>query len=167
MSNVENKLELEMSKLVGKECWGIIAGKGTGSFVNFEIGHKIPRKKVIENPSLGKALRNYEGEYNLSLECAWRLDSDKEVICGAWDDNSKGGKMLEGLNLLVGRRITRISLSKPSWDLTVEFSDALTLKIFCDQTNEKDRNDNYMLFTPAEIITVGHKGRLESEQRDS
>ncbi len=167
MSDLESKLKLEIHNLVGKECWGTVAGEGAGSFISLEIGDKIPRRKLVDNSALEMIVRNYEGEYGLSIECAWRLDSDKEVICGSWDDNSKKGKMLQGLNLLVGRHITRVDLLKPAWDLTVEFSDSLILKIFCDQTNEEDENDNYMLFTSTEILVIGSRGRLDFEQRDS
>ena len=62
--------------------------------------------------------------------------------------------MLNGLKLLIGQRISRINLSKPGFDLDIEFSKGLTLKVFCDQTNENDQNDNYMLFTRDQIITA-------------
>jgi hypothetical protein len=163
MSDLEKKLETSINQLIDKECWGIVAGEGTGSFVNLEIGEKIRRNKEIENPALETDVRQFEGQYSLSLECAWRLDSTEAVICGASDDNSKDGKMLDGLRLLIGRRISRINLSKPGLDLDIEFSKDLTLKVFCDQTNENDQNDNYMLFTPDQIITVSYGSRLECE----
>jgi len=142
MSDLEEQLKTSMSQLINKECWGIIAGEGTGSFVNLEIGEKIRRNKELENPALETDVRQFEGQYSLSLECAWRLDSTEAVICGSSDDNSKGGKMLSGLKLLTGLRISRVNLSKPGLDLEIEFSKGLTLKVFCDQTNENDQNDN-------------------------
>ena len=165
MENLENILKIEFQKLTGKQCWGIIAGNGTGSFITLNIGDKIPLKTPLDNPTLDENARNYEGEYGLYIECVWRLDSDNEIICGAWDDNSKGGEMLKGLKLLTGTQITQINLFEPAWDFTIEFSNHCKLKVFCDQVNEKDATDNYSLFAPKQIITVINRSGLQAESR--
>jgi hypothetical protein len=165
MEDLEGKLRSEFRKVIGKECWGIVAGAGTGSSMNVQIGNKILRTKPLDNTALAHDVRNFEAEYSIYIECVWRLDSDKGIICGAWDDNSKKGKMLQGLNHLLGNQITRIIILEPAYDLIIEFSNSFKLKVFCDQVNEKDGNDNYSLFTPTEIITVGNRSKLLTESR--
>lgn len=165
MDNLNDKLKTALSQLIGKECWGVVAGSGTGTVVSFQIGSKLARDKPIDNPQLSEDVRNYEGEYCLFIECVWRLESKEEVMCGAWDDNSADGKMLQGLNMLVGKRVTDLSWVEPAWDLAITFSNNLQLKVFCDQVNEEDQIDNYMVFTPTDILTVGTKSVLEFEQR--
>lgn len=165
MKNTESTLKSEFQKLAGKQCWGVIAGNGTGSFITLNIGNKIPLRTPLDNPTLDESVRNYEGEYSLYIECVWRLDSDNEIICGAWDDNSKKGKMLKGLKLLMGTQITQINLFEPAWDFTIEFSKKYKLKVFCDQINEKNADDNYSLFTPKQVITIVSRSRLQVESR--
>ena len=165
MENLEGNLKAEFQKIIGEECWGIIAGTGTGSVVSIQIGNKIPRKKSLDNIALEQAVRDFEAEYSLHIECVWRLDSDHEIICGAWDDNSKGGKMLQGLNHLLGKQITRVTLLEPAWDFIIEFSNLFKFKVFCDQVNEEDENDNYSLFTPTQTITVSNRSKIQSKSR--
>jgi hypothetical protein len=166
MNELEKRLDLELLKLVSKECWRIVAGKGTGSVVSLQIGDKIPRKRRVDNPALPSDIQNFEGEYIVFVECVWRLDAVNEVICGAWNDNSEGGKMLKGLKRLVGQRVTSVTLGRPGFDLEIGFSNDLKLKLFCDQTNEIDNRDNYMFFTPSEIITISVASKIEVEPRN-
>jgi len=158
--NLKEKLKAQLLQLVGKRCWGIVAGDGSGSIISLCIGDKIKRKKPIENPTLTKDVQEYDSEYRLLLFCVWRLDSDKKIICGAWDDNSQGGKMLKGLNMLVGRKITQVNVCEPALDITISFSGYVRLKVFCDQINEIDKYENYTLSTPMEVFVVGNRSRL-------
>jgi hypothetical protein len=161
--NAVEEFKSELQELVGKEGWGVIEGIGTGSVVHFCIRDKVLRSKPMKNPNLTEVVRAYEGEYSLFLLCAWRLDSEKEVVCGCWDDNRKGHKILEGLNLLFGSIITKVIVSQPAFDLSVSFSNHLNLKIFCDQVNESDREDNYHFATPRILYIVGHRSVLSTE----
>ena len=91
-----------------------------------------------------------------------RLDSDSEVICGAWDDNSKGGPMLNGLDRLVGERLEAVTLTRPGLDLELRFP-SCSLRVFCDNVNEVDMEDNYSLFIPGKVVTVAARSRVELE----
>lgn len=164
-NKTQTKIHLRdnLAKLRDKECWGFAAGKGTGSHVVLSIGEKIPLAQPVDNHNLSENVRNNGAEFSLFIECVWRLDSIDEVICGAWDDNSKNEKMLEGLGLLINSKIVSIDISEPSLDLEIEFSNKLILKIFCDQTNEKDNFDNYSLITALECLTVGCKSKIMIE----
>jgi len=166
MSNLKGDLKNEIQKLIGKECWAVIAGKGRGSNVDLRIGEKLPMKEPINNLSISEDARKYDSEYALFILCTWRIDNDEKVVCGSWDYNLENGKMLKGLNLLIGNKILDSYLTEPALDLTLRFSSNINIKIFCDQTNEKDDYDNYDLFTPTEIITVGSQSILKSEPRE-
>ena len=73
--------------------------------------------------------------------------------------------MLTGLQRLVGDVIHSVSLSKPAFDLQLSFSNKLVLSVFCDAVNEADEYDNYSLFLPEVIYTVGFRSRLIREHR--
>lgn len=73
--------------------------------------------------------------------------------------------MLKGLQRLVGDVIHSVSLSKPAYDLQLTFSNKLVLNVFCDAVNKADENDNYSLFLPKVIYTVGTRSRLIREHR--
>ena len=135
--------------------------------VNLNLGRKISRKSPAENPHLPSEQRANDSEFALFVECSWRLESETQVICGAWDDNSKQGAMRKGLERLVGQTIESISLSRPSLDLELRFSNQLVLRIFCDQTNRAEMVDNYSLFLPRTIYIVGTRSRVRKEVRKS
>ncbi len=165
MESLADALQSNLRQLMTTKCWGIIAGSGTGSVLNLQFGAKIPRQKPLDNPTLRQDVRLFDAEYDLFIECVLRLDTNQEVICGAWDDNSTEGPMLEGLNNILEKPVTGITVLEPAWDVIIEFDDSFKLKIFCDQVNEEDENDNYSFFTPKQVITVGTRGKLQTEPR--
>ena len=134
-----------LSRLVGKRCWNAIAGRGTGSHFILDFGEKVPRDQRLENPSLTATERRFRGEVSLFVECAWRLDSSKEVICGWGDSNAPGGAMVRGLRSLVGRRVSGVSVEHPARDLEVHFDD-MVLRMFCERTSQADHGSNYSVF---------------------
>jgi hypothetical protein len=73
--------------------------------------------------------------------------------------------MLAGLRRLVGSTITSVNVKKPAWDLDLTFSNGLVLRVFCDSVDLVDMDDNYSVFLPEGIFTVGARGKLLSEQR--
>lgn len=156
---------LLLNKVVGTPCIGFTAGAGTGSVVAVEFGSRRPRLRPLTNQFLTEDQRLGESEYSLFVECAWRLDSAKEVVCGAWDDNSAGGIMLNGLQLLVGRALGSFRLTEPGFDLELHFDGDRIFKVFCDQVNEHDAYDNYSVFSQQEIFIVGTKSHLRKEER--
>lgn len=167
---MQGDITVEFSKslnsLIGQPCWGVVAGKGTGSVISLHFGNKIPLPQLIKNPHLSDDLQKYEGEMILFVKCVWRIDSEVEVICGCWEDNTKDGPMLKGLQNIVDQKVESIELSLPAWDLAIHFSNLMVLRIFCDQTDLSDTVDNYNLFLPEIIYTVSPKGKLEQEIRE-
>jgi hypothetical protein len=132
--------------------------------VSLHFGGKVPLKQRLENPKLMDALRTHEGEYVMFIECAWRIDERDQVVAGCWDDNADGGPMLSGLRRIVGQPVRSIEISG-ACDLTIAFEGDLSLRVFCDQTNEEDGGDNYSLFTPSRTMTVGCRSRLAISAR--
>lgn len=157
------QLQDACNQLVGKKCWSVIAGSGTGSIVNFGFGDKIPLEEPSSNLNLSLEQRENEAEYELLVQCVWRLDDPVggRVVCGAWDDNRPGGPMLCGLNHLNGQEIAGIQLRQPGLDLELTFAHGLRLTIFCDQVNEQDEENNYSLFLPETIFGVRTRSCLQ------
>jgi hypothetical protein len=153
-----------LKHFIGRRCVGFSAGKGTGSVVSLEFEPRRPRQKPLTNPHLTEEQRTSDAEYALFVECSWRLDDPREVICGAWDDNSTGGTMLRGLQGIVGHKVEFLRLGEPGLDLEISFENGWIFRIFCDQVNEEDRTDNYSVFSRGEVWVIGTKSRL---RRDS
>lgn len=154
-----------LNRFTGQVCWGFAAGKGTGSVVSLDIGGKVLRESPLKNPHLTAEQRKYDAEFDLFIHCVWRLESKTQVICGAWDDNAEGGDMIEGLQRLVGQTISSVKVSKPAFDLAVNFNSGLVLRIFCDQTNQSEMEDNYSVFLPDAIYVVSNRSQLRREAR--
>ncbi len=151
-----------LAALVGCPCWDVSAGRGTGSFVLMSLGKKIPRKQELPNPRLEPEKRRFRGEYVLYIMSSWRLDSAKQVVCGAWDDSSPGGPMLKGLACLVGTTVSGFSLDRVALDLDIQFSNDLRMKIFCDQWNV-GQWENYWLSTSSGVHVAGLRSELRFE----
>jgi hypothetical protein len=150
--------------LRGKPCWSFYAGPSTGSHVDFDFGRKVPRVvPMLGNRNLTDDQKFHEGEMSLFIECAWRLDSDEEVICGSTDSNEKGGPMLIGLQSVLNRVVEDVDLRKPAFDLTLRFRGDLSLRVFCDQTNLEDDDSNYTFHAKDRIYIVGSRGRIRFE----
>lgn len=160
------RLRQALRQLVGRNCWGIVAGAGTGSTVALDYGKKVPRKMAIRNPHLTEEQRCFTGEYSVFVTCSWRLDSSADVICGWEDGNDEGGPMLRGLRSLVGRSVSDVEVMSPGHDLAIRFESDTWLRVFCDHTSEADDGDNYSFFTRKTVYTVGCRGRIRTEPRD-
>jgi len=156
---LKKRFKRELSQLIGKECWGIVTS--AGSHISFDFGEKIPREKPLDNKYLSEDVRKFESEYSFLIFCVWRVDYEQSVAFGAWTENEIVEK---DVKKFLGQRVIDIELSLPAYDLVITFSEGLKLKIFCDQTNEEDQNDNYDFFTPQIIFSVRHKSVLETEE---
>jgi hypothetical protein len=154
-----------LSQLVDKECWSVIAGLGTGSTIHLALGERVPRRLPITNQHLSATERANEGEFDLFIESAWRLERAAEVICGSTDDDENEGPMITGLLQLVGKRVLSVDMGTPVPDLTLRFQEELCLKVFCDQTNLRTAGDNYSVRSGETIVAVGVRGRIVVERR--
>lgn len=108
-----------------------------------------------------------EGELDLFVECAWRLERGDEVVCGSTDDNRNDGPMVTGLSLLIEKTVNMIEISTPVPDVNLHFAADLCLRIFCDQTNLETNRDNYSVRVGDTIIAVAARGPIVIEKRQS
>ena len=156
-----------VKSLIGKQCWGVIAGSGSGSMVNLSIGKKVKRVKASKNPNLSFDEANYKGEYSLFVQnCAWRLwSTDGQVVCSSKSDNTLGGEMLNGLKHIRGLKIVGLKIHEHSFDLEVFFENNLILSLFCDCMDGEEHGDNYCIFLPSMTIAIEAKSVVKIENR--
>ena len=159
------ELQHGLNQFVGEICWGIAAGRGTGSIVSLHFGAKMLRRIPLNNPHLSNELREYDSQMGLFITCSWRLDSDSDVICGWTDSNEEGGPMLSGLQKIVGQKVKQVDLILPGLDLGLHFSNSLLLRIFSDRTDSTQDEGNYTVFLPRWAYVVGIKSKLKKEAR--
>lgn len=166
-----NKMERELyiheiGNIHGLECWAVVAGEGTGSHVELCFGGKTARLKPLTNPFLSDAAKKYDSEYSLFIEeCAWRIESEKDVICGSMSENSNDGLMVNGLENILNQKVSVVVVSNPALDLKIEFGNGSRLTIFCNTFG--DDEDNYTFFSPQNVFTVKGYGRLDTEACDT
>jgi hypothetical protein len=150
--------------LKGLACWSATCGGAAGSSLLLDIGSGVPREKPISNLTLSDLQQRYEGEYRVFVQCAWRLELSDEVICGSGDDPTPGGAMSVGVQRIVGCSVVHADIQYPARDLILEFTDGLFLRVFCDQTNIEEDEDNYSLTAGSTTLAVGPRGRIDIER---
>jgi len=161
-------LEAEFTRslkcLVGKRSWSVVAGEGTGSVFILHFGRKVPRGRPIANPHLTPDQRQYTGELSLTVWAAWRIETDRAVMCGWNDSNRKNGPMVRGLQSLVGIQVKAVTIQPPALDLTIRFG-RKALRVFCDQTVRDTGPNNYWIRSTltGRLYAVGPRGRLTME----
>lgn len=150
-------LRKEVKRLVGLECWGVVAGVGNGSMATFHLGSQIERRSYLRNPKLSESLRNYQGQYCLFIEgCSWRLSNQNSVICTWRDPEEVIGRQTGRMS---GCHVTAARVQSESYDLSVVFDKRYFLELFCDQTRSNDM-DNYSLRSPRGWLSVSPGSRL-------
>ncbi len=153
--------------LRGKKCWSIVAGRPNGSQIKLDFGQPVPRRHLVRNPFLGADQRDQEGEFDLFVQCAWRLEHDQMIVCGSTDDDRNDGPIVTGLSKLTDKTVLQVELSDPVPDLTIRLGDGFVLRLFCDQTNLEQGGDNYSFRSGDTILAVGPRGAITSEIRQS
>ena len=140
------KLQIEVQTILsGKQCWYVCDG-AIGAAFQLALGRKVRRREPLQNRRLAKAYRDFEGEANLLVWCAWRLDSATRVISSSQADSSSCHRALSRLK---GERILSAHASQPAWDLEMIFSNRLRLTLFCDIVPGDDgQSSNYYLTMP-------------------
>jgi hypothetical protein len=155
----------DLKMLPGLECWGVLAGEGTGSHVTLHFGRKIERARPLRNPTLPDSLRHFKGEFGVFIQnCAWRLDA-RSIVCSSKTPNDNDGAMVRGLHMLIGQHVVTATAMLPGHDLIIEFSGAHTLRLFCDCFDQEKDGDNYSLHSLARVFTVNAGGALSLESR--
>lgn len=155
------EFEAALQKLVGLECWSVVGGKPHSTLATFDFGQKIARKHPLHYRQLSKEQRSFYGERSLvTCFCPWRVETPDTVI-GSWtEQGDNGAPLVNPLENLIGLTVERVELTRPALDLTLTFSNDLTLRLFCDQTNEQDGGDNYIYFAPDRSYSVELHSKL-------
>lgn len=152
-----NELFTFAQELEGKQCWSIIAGKGTGSVVCLGFGDKIQREKPSKNSTLTDDERHFDPQFSLMIYCAWRIELLGDVLCNWRDPNDAGAKMLSGLAELRNKHLLSVEFYSPINDMALHFEGDLVLRVFCDQIDD-EADDNYRFWTPNGRIDVDLNG---------
>lgn len=127
-----------LANLLDKECWGIIAGPGTGSMVILQFGEKILLDRPVRNDKLSELNRNFTGEYRVFIEHAeWEIFESKESICDSTEDNTFGGAMLAGLQKLCGKPVLDARVALKSANFSLYFPGDLCLAVYCNDLDVK------------------------------
>ncbi len=119
---------------LGKKCWHVAVGGPTLPNFSLALGEKLKRGKPLQNPQQPKVFRHNEGEVSIFVRSVWRLEQGSVVMASSDD---KGTEIKTGLNHIVGRKLVGLRVEKPAWDLSLEFSRGLRLKIFCERTAQR------------------------------
>ena len=89
-----DELRSKFDELIGVPCWGAACGVGTGSRLELLLGAQIERDRPVRNSHLSHDVRNFEGEFGLFVECAWRVERANSIIVGgSSDSNEEDGPM--------------------------------------------------------------------------
>jgi len=141
--------------LVGKPCWGIVAGDGTGSTVELFLGNKLPRKRVSANKTLDQEIRENDPEFNIFIQCSWRLVSESGIICSSsWSSQVNGLALEVGLAQLKSLKVVSVDLNSKTLDLSITFENQITMSIFNDYVGEGDEDDSYWINSPEACFSV-------------
>jgi hypothetical protein len=111
-----------------KECWYVDIGGFAAHTFSLHLGRRFKRPSPVGR-DLTAEIALYDGEVNIYVWCAWRLDGPTAPL-SSWDDTELS--IVEALQRLKGETILEATINTPAWDLDVVFSNALTLRVFCD-----------------------------------
>lgn len=71
-----------------------------------------------------------------------------------------------GLHSLVGRKLLAAKVYNTAMDLVLKFEDGLTLLIFSVAVDSDPESQNYSIYTPQQVLTVGFDATVSAFQRD-
>lgn len=154
--NPVNTVNEFFGRLIGKRCWSIIAGAGTGSMMSLAFGEKFRRERPLRNPTLSPEQRDFMGEFVIFVkESPWRVvNENNDTICDSGDDNAAGGPMLTGLQRLIGGSVVSINIANDAGGLNLLFSDGLCIQL--KGVDCGDNSDSYtLLYSGCAIEDVG------------
>jgi hypothetical protein len=162
-TNGQPELDQRMDSLRGLRCWYVSSGGAAGSTFELALGNKVPRPVLLKNPTVTEEFRHFEGEANLLVWCAWRLDGVDAPLT-SWDDTP--ANVQTHLGHLVGAAVEAVTIVPPAWELTIRFSGNLTLRVFCDHVPPEPSFDgNWELWRSDVALLVGPGARYVVEAR--
>lgn len=151
--------------MVGQNCWNA-SRNGIGSNLLLRFGNKVCDVPPYIFSHTGKV--RIVGEYNLTIFCSWRLETNDEVLC-TWQDCMLADGEPEKEDVLAAFRrleecvVESTSITWPSGDLVVRFSNDLALFIFCDLPALDSDGNCYFFSTMDTLFVVEGRGALITE----
>jgi hypothetical protein len=162
--DLERQRALSMLRLaIGRPCWSAMASQRTDWVIVLDLGEKKRRSMRLANPRLSFLQRTFEGEYSFLIECVWRLDGASGVIASCFDENHPGGPMHKGLSQIVGSQLEHADISSAGFDLSLGFEGGYALRCMSTEVDPKRNRNNWSLWTPQGLVTIGPRGRLSVE----
>ena len=128
MANAET-IQSALRDLVGQRCER--AENPYGSALSLDFGTLGLRQGDAPGTKT-------HGWRHLTVLSPWRLENDHEVIADWNVTGGAGGPLGATIQVLVGKAVVETHSVGPGWDLTLRLSDALTLRVFSDRTEDRE-----------------------------
>ncbi len=139
----------DLQFLVGKKVWGLIAGRGTGSIIQVYLGKRFRLERASTNENLEKDVRENSPEYNIFIQCPWRVMLGPRIVCSSsWRSLARGSSLPDGLSVIKGRAVELVELDPITLDLSITLGDGAVLAIFNDVIRESSDDCAYWITTP-------------------
>jgi hypothetical protein len=152
-----------LDTLIKRGCWSVLVSGGLDNSITLSFGDKIDRAVPLDAPNLTDDQKLFTGTFELAIaDCTWRLDSPDEIVT-SWSDDEGTKRGL--LAHLVGQPVAAWEITWPGLDLTLHFGNALSLRLFCDQTDPVDSGENYTLLSPDYVFKVSIRSDLIVQPR--
>jgi hypothetical protein len=148
------------SMLINKPVWYVSAGGTTVGTFSLALGDKIRRQVPLRNEMHALSFREYEGEVAIYVWCAWRID-DFAMPVASWCDEEQ--KCVGALKSLSGATVEDVAISLPGFDLSLQFSNGFTLRVFCDHTTADTFDGNWEVRDQLQCLSFG-PGAVFSKQ---
>lgn len=144
-----------------KKCWYV--SDGVGTTFQLALGKKCLRAAPLLNKCQSAHFRKFEGEVNLLIWCAWRLETKTKILTSSDDAVAS---VAHNLRRIAGQVVTNVEVALPSWDIMLEFSNRLLLHVFCVHVPGTPSFDgNWYLTTPDTLYCAGPGASFTSEPR--
>ena len=136
MSRRSFKEEVKLLRtLKGEECIRVGVSVANILILDFRMFHP-PNERGYREPHIC-----------LIAECPWRLETPSKVLVGMGDEDED---IETRVQVCVGRRVTRVTVYRPSFMVRLRFSDDLSLWVFpqdsrhYESDNKELRNEWYV-----------------------
>lgn len=172
MTNEMKLLQLveALNSLLGRRVLKIYCGESTGSVLDISFS---PIKSLAQE-SLEPGQETIEVDVSLLIKCSWRLQRDGAVLAGSGDSFSDANSVFTKAYAIEGLLVSDVLLPTAGdvLDVSIEFENGSTLKVFCDtgveaelnQTDDGYVNTDYVVFYGSRNFGIGAGSSIDVEQ---
>ncbi|MDR1140976.1 MAG: hypothetical protein LBL62_04730 [Planctomycetaceae bacterium] len=157
-----NSLELieefrkQLRYIVGQHCRSVLTESDHS--LRLDFGGTIKRTCTEkEREETGRDIQE-EGEYDILIWCAWRLQDSNDAICSS---NCPDEVCEAGIKRLLGQDVISVEIFPPACDAAVTFSSGLVLKIFCNYTKDSEIETNWFFRNVWKLYCVNRTQEIE------